>query len=481
MSSLASSPPVDATLRWLDQRLGGRDRRRVILVLAAVLSLGSADQSTVGASATQLRDSLHLTNTDLGLLAAVTGVVGAVATIPFGVLVDRVRRVRLLAIALVGWAVVMAVSASATSFVYLLVVRSALGAVVAIAYPAVASLLGDYFPAYERGRIWGFVLTGELVGSGFGFIVSGGLAAVSWRASFLVLALPALALAFVLRRVREPERGGASRLCAPGEEDRAGDPADDPEAQMSEEQQVAVEQVDCYPERVLDEDPQGWPTWRAVRYLLGIRTNVVLIVSGALGYFFFAGVRSFGVEFVKQQFHIGQGAVTAMAAVLGAFAIAGVLVTGRLSDRSDLLNARIWIGLGTFVGATVLFVPGLLVTSLGLGIAAIGGAAFFLSGANPPLDAARLDIVPPTLWGRAEAVRTVLRQPAEALAPLLFGVLADNLAGGGHSGLQLAFLLMLVPLAVAAAILLLARRSYPRDVATAAESIMRIASGNGHR
>ncbi|MDE3025656.1 MAG: hypothetical protein KGI93_08810, partial [Acidobacteriota bacterium] len=39
----------------LREVLGGRERARVIVVLACVLGLGAADVSTVGASATELR------------------------------------------------------------------------------------------------------------------------------------------------------------------------------------------------------------------------------------------------------------------------------------------------------------------------------------------------------------------------------------------------------------------------------------------
>jgi hypothetical protein len=123
--------------------------------------------------------------------------------------------------------------------------------------------------------------------------------------------------------------------------------------------------------------------------------------------------------------------------------------------------------------AAVLFVPALLVTSLGLGITFMGLAALALAAINPPADAARLDIMHPTLWGRAEAVRSVVKQPAEAIAPLLFGVLADHIAGGGHAGLRAAFLIMLAPLVAAVVVVFHARNIYPRDVATAAASIER--------
>jgi hypothetical protein len=105
---------------------------------------------------------------------------------------------------------------------------------------------------------------------------------------------------------------------------------------------------------------------------------------------------------------------------------------------------------------------------------------------NPPLDAARLDIMHHRLWGRAEAVRTFLRRLTTAGAPVIFGLIADQLAGpsaqstsnGAHGfganasaqGLQLAFLVLLGTLALGGILTFLAARTYPRDVATALAS-----------
>jgi hypothetical protein len=57
-----------------------------------------------------------------------------------------------------------------------------------------------------------------------------------------------------------------------------------------------------------------------------------------------------------------------------------------------------------------------------------------------------------------------------ALAPLLFGAVSDYVFGGGRSGLQWTFAVMLLPLAASAAFLFRGLREYPRDVATAASS-----------
>src|SRR5437868_13052789 len=100
----------------LTDHLGGEHRTRVIVVLACVLGLSGADVSTVGASATELRHGLHINNTDIGLLVAATSLVGAVATLPFGILADRVRRTSTLSVSILLWAGAMLWSASVSNF-----------------------------------------------------------------------------------------------------------------------------------------------------------------------------------------------------------------------------------------------------------------------------------------------------------------------------------------------------------------------------
>src|SRR6476619_3897397 len=195
------------------KRVGGPARARVIALFGAVLALNGADTATVGAVAPQLENSLHIGNTQIGLLSAVALLVGAVFTIPIGLYVDRFTRMPMLSLSIVLWSVASLLSAFAGSYSTLLLTRLALGAVTATAGPAIASLIGDYFPARERGRVWAYVLGGEIAGTAVGFIVSGSVAAITWRAAFLLLAIPGFFLARELyRTVPEPQRGGHSWL-----------------------------------------------------------------------------------------------------------------------------------------------------------------------------------------------------------------------------------------------------------------------------
>jgi MFS family permease len=470
------SAAASAFTRRLTVALGGEERTRVIVVLAAILGLSGADAATVGASATELIKELHINNTDIGLLVAVSSLVGALATLPFGVLADRVRRTRVLGATIVLWGGAMLWSATASSFDELLVTRLFLGAVTASAGPMVASLVGDWFGSWERGRIYGVVLAGEYLGAGVGFAVTGNISQLSWRAAFIILALPAFALAAVVWRLREPERGGKGVLAS----DHGPPPPEalakeDGGPQVTDAQRLASERgLDPDPELVVDANAaRRMGLVGATRYVLRVRTNVVLIAASACGYFFLAGLQTFGLEFSKKQYGIDQGLASTLLLVVGAGALAGVLFGGAVSDwllKRGRLDARVITPAVAAALTVLLFIPAIFTRGAVTAVPYLTAAAFFLGAQNPPLDAARLDIMPPLLWGRAEAVRTLLRSLAIALAPLLFGAVSDYVFGGGRSGLQWTFAIMLLPLAGSSWLLLKGLRTYPADVATAAAS-----------
>jgi MFS family permease len=532
MDALTTAGRVAAVLtsglRWLARLVrgqvvefvGGPARTRVVVLFGCVLALSSAQISTVGAVAPELERSLHIGNTKIGLLNSVALLIGAVAVVPVGLLVDRVRRIPLLAASIVLWSLATAWGALAGSYSSLLLTRVGLGMVAATAGPAIASLTGDYFPSRERGRVYGYILSGEIAGTAFGFIISGTAAsALSWRAAFWLLAIPGLFLARSLwRTVPEPQRGGQSRLergaldlpdrdairraartarredfawpdapGAPGAPDEAGGDGRHEERDLAHE---AAERRGFRPDPdlVLDVDPSEMSLLEAVRYVLRIPTNALLIVSSSLGYYFFAGLQTFAVVFVRGHYHASQGQATLVLGLLVLGSLIGTLISGPLTDalaRAGTIEARTWGPAICYLGAGVLLIPGLLANSLGSGIWFDVAGAALIAAANPPLDAARLDIMPSGLWGRAESTRTFLRSLAQAMAPLLFGAVADLVAGfepeqapvGTHAhrvvssatgtGLQVSFLIMLSSLGFAGWFLIRAGRTYPTDVATA--------------
>ncbi len=244
------------------------------------------------------------------------------------------------------------------------------------------------------------------------------------------------------------------------------------------------------PRLILEQDPRHLGLIAAVRYIMSIPTNVLMIISSSLGYFYFTGLTTFALLFVRGHYHIGQAKAELVLALLVIGALIGTLVSGRLTDvmmRHGYLGGRVWVPAICYLGAAVMLIPGFLGSNLTPALwFAVAGSAL-LAAANPPLNAARLDIMPAGLWGRAESVRTVVRSLAQALAPLVFGALADLIAGiapeqspigthpgvispGAARGIQITFLLLLGALAAAGVFLLRARTTYPRDIATAAAS-----------
>jgi sugar phosphate permease len=298
---------------------------------------------------------------------------------------------------------------------------------------------------------------------------------VSWRAAFAVLGLPAAVLALaVWRGLSEPERG--AQVSPEGGR-----------AQPFGVARRAVEKrhVDPVRERVLNRDPGELTLPAAIRYVLRIPTNRWLIAAAAAGYFFFAGMRTFALVFVRGHLGLGQSSATIVLFLAGIGALAGVLVSGRLADKliqRGRIDARVLVGAISYLAATAFLAPALLLTTVPFSLPLLMVAAGALSAPNPPLDAARLDVMPSGLWGRAEGIRTLLRQSAQAAAPLLFGLLADALGGATTTGsqrhilpatthaLQETFLIMLVPLVLTGLMLFAARRRYAEDVATAIAS-----------
>ena len=90
---------------------------------------------------------------------------------------------------------------------------------------------------------------------------------------------------------------------------------------------------------------------RSIRYIFSIPSNALMIVGSSLGYFYFAGLQTFALLFVKGHYHSSQATAELVLALLVAGAVIGTLVGGRLPDwlvkRGDL-GARVWFpGLAT--------------------------------------------------------------------------------------------------------------------------------------
>lgn len=358
----------------------GSGRPRLLWALFAVYALDRADRTLVGALAPSLKAAFALSNTQIGLLGTAYAIVSALATVPAGVVTDRVNRTRMLALALVLWAVAMLLTGAAVTFGVLLGSRAFLGIVQAVAGPVVPSLTGDLVGEGQRGRAMAVVDSGQLVGLGLGYVVAGVASALlDWRAAFFALAPLAGLLAMVLWDAPEPER--AAR--------------DDGSAPIS--------------------------LWQAAGVVLRVRTNVLAIVSSAIGQYFFAGLSTFAVVYVTEQYGISQAQADLGLPLLGVAAIGGLVAGARLGDRwrrGGHRSGRVWVAAVSYVLAAAFAVPAMVTHSLLLAVPMIMLGVAFLNAATPTLDAIRLDVIRPDLRGRSESIRTLVLTAFEGSAPL---------------------------------------------------------------
>ena len=198
----------------------------VLMALGAVLALDAADRSALGVLAPALKDYFHIGNGTIGLLASVFSIVGGLLTIPIGVLTDRARRVTILVVSIVIWSAAMGVAAAATTLVILFAARSALGILTAAGGPPVTSIVGDLVSPDIRGRVLGWVKSGELVGAAAGFVVTGVLVSFfTWRAAFVALGAIGLVVAWRVAGIPEPRRGGENSAGGTGDGDKLDEPS----------------------------------------------------------------------------------------------------------------------------------------------------------------------------------------------------------------------------------------------------------------
>jgi predicted MFS family arabinose efflux permease len=457
----------DATVEHADESvLHDPSRKAALVALAAVLALDGADRTALGALAPALMAEFNVGNTAIGLLASAFAIVGALAIVPIGILTDRARRITILVVCIGIWCLAMGLAAAAWSFVLLFGARITLGILTAAGGPPITSIIGDLFPADVRGRVLGWVKSGELVGAGAGFLVAGVVVwLTSWRGVFVVLALLGVVVAWAVARVPEPRRGGENDL--PGDDERSIDAPTQIHALIEERD------VDAKEELILEGDQSELALKPAMQYVFRVKTVVLIIAAAALGDVFFTALQVFGVLFLVQQFGISASEASILIPLVGVGGFVGVVAGGRLGDRliaHGFLTARIRLGVWSYLAASILLVPVFLASSLVVALPFLLVAGAFLTAPIAPLEAARLDVVHPQLRGRTESARMIARVAAQASAPLVFGVLSSSLGGGGSEGLQLAFLALLPLLAASSVCLMIAVRHYPSEVAAVEES-----------
>ncbi|MBV7499535.1 MFS transporter [Achromobacter sp. ACM05] len=144
-----------------------RSRYIIMVMLFITVVINYLDRSNLSIAAPALKDEFGLDTWHEGLILSAFGWTYAAMQIPGGWLVDRVSPRVLYAAALILWSAATFFMGFAGSFVILFVLRLAVGALEAPAYPINNRVVTTWFPERERATAIGFYTSGQFVGLAF--------------------------------------------------------------------------------------------------------------------------------------------------------------------------------------------------------------------------------------------------------------------------------------------------------------------------
>ncbi len=210
-ASGAASATVDGAVASSEAFSFSKSYRQYVLgVLLFVYIFNFIDRQILAILAQSIKTDLGLSDTQIGLLSGLAfGIFYATLGIPIARLADKYNRVNIITICLTIWSAMTAVSGLAQNFWHMLIARIGVGIGEAGGSPPSHSLLADYFPANERASALGIYAIGVPVGILFGNLLGGWINEFfGWRNAFLVVGIPGILLAILLRMtVKEPPRG----------------------------------------------------------------------------------------------------------------------------------------------------------------------------------------------------------------------------------------------------------------------------------
>jgi sugar phosphate permease len=177
--------------------------RRLIPIAFVTYSFAYLDRSnySIGAAG-GLTDRLHITSTQSGFLGGLFFVGYFLFQVPAGSFAERRSVKTLLFWSLCAWGVLAALQGAVVSYWLLVLDRFLLGVVEAVVLPAMVVFLSHWFTRRERGRANTFLILGNPVTLIWMSVASGYLIeAVGYRWMFAIEGLPAIAWAFIFRRL----------------------------------------------------------------------------------------------------------------------------------------------------------------------------------------------------------------------------------------------------------------------------------------
>src|SRR6185312_7911456 len=155
---------------------GKHYRTYLVFLLATILTFNGLDSTALGLVLQNIKISLHLTDTELGVLTGIAfSLFYSTVGIPIGRWADRGDRAALIALCTALWGVMVMLVGVTRSFVQLLIVRVGVAVGEAGCTPAAYSLIADYFPREDRPRAIAMYWVGGSVSVIIGYIAAGWL------------------------------------------------------------------------------------------------------------------------------------------------------------------------------------------------------------------------------------------------------------------------------------------------------------------
>ncbi len=330
---------------------------------------------------------------DFGIIGILVLVIAPLVAIPVSLAADRRARMPIALACALTWGIFSFASAAAFTLTLLVIARigSSLGRTVS--YPVQLSLMADFYSPRVRAKALGVHAQANTVGYIFGALGAGAIAQLfGWRAAFAVLAVPTLLTIWVVRSVREPERGAFER----------------PET----EEPLPLREV--FP-RLYAIRSQRY-VWFAGIYLVGGGTLGATLV---LPFYFKEtyGIESFGLGVI--------GAVAGLGAMVATF-IGARIAQDRLNE-APRLGVR-WIAAVMFVVCGVLAVFGLAPT-LWVTIPLLFVLFALFGLVSPLLAAVGTLIAPPELRSSAYSIGQIIWLLG-AIPALIIALIADQVGFG---------------------------------------------------
>ena len=377
-----------------------------LAILAFINLFSYLDRYVVSGVLESLKHSdLGLSDTNLGSLMSGFLVVYTLLAPVFGALGDRRSRPRLIALGVACWSFATALSGFAINFLTLFAARAAVG-VGEAAYVTIApSLLADYFPVRQRGRVMAIFFCAIPVGSALGYIV-GGLVDkhYGWRAAFFVAGVPGLLLAALCLLLPDPPRGI---------QDRAAGADGGGQAQATPARQSSI----------------GRDAWLTYARLIRNKPYALTVIGYAAYTFALGGLAYWMPTFLERARGMARSEATvSFGAIVVITGFIGTFVGGWMGDyfAKHSRQAYLWLSaITTLIAAP--FVWGALTTeSHTLYVICMVTAQLCLFLSTGPINAAIINLVLASERATAIALSVfAIHILGDALSPLIVGALSD--------------------------------------------------------